>query len=101
MQSHIKKGCDRDRRCNCKAASAEESDHVPADCLERDYLDSNLLRPVPIRSQRFSYVVVTRTASPQCSQRLIGTRSAVDPCQNTPDRSSVLVSHRSHPDGPC
>jgi hypothetical protein len=41
------------------AEQLEESDHVPTGCLEPDYLDHNLLRSVPIRSERFSCVVTT------------------------------------------
>jgi hypothetical protein len=49
------------------------ADDVPTSCLERDCLDRSLLCSLCLRSQRFSHVVVTRTASPQCPQRLIST----------------------------
>jgi hypothetical protein len=69
------------------------ADDVPTDCLDR-----SLLCSLCLRSQRFSHVVVTRS-EPAMSSAFHQHRSAIDPCQGTPDGSSVLVSRRSHPDG--
>jgi hypothetical protein len=61
------------KRHGATAKSLGGADHVPTGCLDHDCLDRNLLCSVCLCSERFSYVVVTGTASPQCPQRLIST----------------------------
>jgi hypothetical protein len=60
-------------RHGATAKSLGGADHVPTGCLDHDCLDRNLLCSVCLCSERFSYVVVTGTASPQCPQRRIST----------------------------
>ena len=58
MQSHISEECHATGpRTQVQSLFGDESDDVPTGCLEPDCLDRNLLCSVPIRSERFSYVV--------------------------------------------
>src|SRR3974390_2618741 len=74
MQSRINGACHATKLAGASAKPLRErADDVPTGCLERDCLDCSLLCSLCLRSERFSYVVVTRTASPQCPQRLMST----------------------------